>query len=166
MRHIATLVCGLFVVGSLAACGDDNDDTADTAAPTTEAAAETEAPDDDEQPTLGFDGATATYRGPSTLTAGEVTFALENDSDIDVDFVWGRHSEVGHTLDELVAWNDENPGVKPPYIEFSRDIGDTVPAGTATEETQELAPGPHDFVVHDEATGMTWIAGVVQVTDE
>jgi len=50
MRHIATLVCGLFVIGSFAACGDDDDDTTDTEAPSTEAAVETEAPTETEAP--------------------------------------------------------------------------------------------------------------------
>jgi len=46
MRHITTLIGGLFIVGSLVACGDDNDTASTMEAPasTTEAPAMTEAP--------------------------------------------------------------------------------------------------------------------------
>jgi hypothetical protein len=119
--------------------------------------------DDEDQPTLSFDGTAATYRGPTTLDAGEITFLLENDSDIEVVFVWGRHREEGHSADETIAWNDENPGVPPPWVEEARDIGNPVPAGSTTEQSVELQPGPHDLLAFDGDAYVGWIATVVQV---
>ena len=120
----------------------------------------------DDQPTLTFDGAVATYQGPDTIEAGQVTFRLENESDREVVFVWGRHNQEGITEEQQRAWVEENPSSPPPWIEDAGDIGPPVPAGTTVEQTIELAPGPTDLFAWDEIEYVGYPGGTtIRVTD-
>lgn len=118
---------------------------------------------DDDQPTLSFDGETATYDGPATLDAGEISFMLRNDSDVDIGFVWGRHREEGHTVEEASAFAEANPGVPPPWVAEAVDIGEVLPPGASAEVTVTLQAAPHDLIAFEPATRATHVATIIPV---
>ena len=118
--------------------------------------------DSDDRPTLTWDGEAATYQGPDTLEAGEVTLVLKNDSDRDVGFVWGHHVEEGHTMQETLDWVTEHPSSPPPWVGQTADIGPMVEPQTTVERTTTIPPGPTDLLAWD---GTAHPATIILVTD-
>ena len=75
----------------------------------------------DEEPTVAFDGQTATYSGPTSLAAGEITFtfdATEYDSPNGVMFIVAKVTDDSITLEDLEALAATEPasGPIPPFI--------------------------------------------------
>jgi len=73
---------------------------------------------DDDTPTASFDGQSATYDGPTTFDAGEVTFTFDaRDHQPGAAFVFTELRDDSLTFDDLERWGAENSaGVVPPWV--------------------------------------------------
>lgn len=73
----------------------------------------------EEEPTVTFDGTTATYSGPETLEAGTVTFifdAADYESSRAVAFIIAEMTDESLTMEDLEAYSEINPARdKPPW---------------------------------------------------
>ncbi len=118
----------------------------------------------DDQPTIGFDGSEATYSGPEIIEAGEVPFKTENNSDVVVDFLWGRHSEEGITLEQTVAWAESSTD-QPPWVEEGFHLVKDQAANSSGERVSWMTAGTYELVVWEVQAEKAHIAALITVVD-
>jgi hypothetical protein len=137
----------------------------------------------DGNPTLTFDGTTATYDGPATLPAGSVTFTLVNQSDVRAGFLWGRHVDKSDlparqggfdfhgievpedgvfTMEHVNAWPNYSP---PPWVEETWDFPEQQPH-TTIESATDLTVGRYELVGFDPAAQQAYPAAIIEVVEE
>ena len=150
------------VVGIAALARDGDDDVVAVAA---------------EEPTLTFDGTTATYSGPETLQ-GDEPFILTNTSEDDIYFAWGLISDDSITVEDELAWIAANPDSKttPPWLIAWGEIGRVDP-GETVERTASLIKGRNDLaafppITRDPLADMeyrnraSYVAAIIEVTGD
>jgi hypothetical protein len=117
------------------------------------------------EPTLTFDGTAATYSGPETLEAGDVTFTLENTSGQEMVFAWVLLNDDSITLEDEIAWMEENPDSieGPPWVETWNRISEVEP-GEVVEETSYMFEGRNELGAWNDATDDIYIAVFIDVT--
>ncbi len=138
----------------------------------------------DGNPTLTFDGTTATYDGPATLPAGSVTFTLVNQSDVRAGFFWGRHVDKSDlpahqggfdfygievpedgvfTVEHEYAWSADHY-TPPPWSEDRWDFPEQQPH-TTIESATDLTVGRYSLLGADPAAQQAYPAVVIEVIE-
>jgi hypothetical protein len=121
----------------------------------------------DEEPIVAFDGNTATYNGPTTLEAGEITLELENSHDEAVAFGWAMLRDETITVEGARAWAEANPGEAPPFATNYETMAPVLP-GDVIEADMSLVMGATYMVYVGPSTvtgKWTYPAGRIEVTD-
>ena len=94
---------------------------------------------EDAQPTVTFDGQTATYDGPTTFDAGEVTFTFDgSEYERGVAFVIVEVIDDDITLEDFKAWAAENPARSVPPFGGTIFVATTASGDQAFERTVTL----------------------------
>jgi hypothetical protein len=118
---------------------------------------------DDEAPALTFDGATATYIGPTTLEAGTNTFSLDNTHDTAVDFGKVLSTDENLTMEDVRVWSDPNATGQAAWFGGWEVIGVAM-AGEVVDYDIVLSEGTYGLLALDRFTGIFYPAAVIQVT--
>lgn len=107
----------------------------------------------DEEPTIAFDGTTATYSGPTTLEAGTITFSLTNTHDDATDFARVISTDADLTLEEVNAWLAANPEPRgdSPWFGGIDYLG--VMAGQTIDYDSTFSEGTYVLLMMDPFTG-------------
>lgn len=122
-----------------------------------------------EDPTLVFDGSTATYSGPDTFEAGEVTFTLENTTREMVRFGWNVTNDESVTLEEEIAWMETHRGSSyeiPPWVEEYGGIGQVAFMDDVQEASVELPEGKILLIVWNPGENVLHPAAHITVTSD
>lgn len=120
----------------------------------------------DEEPTVTFDGQIATYSGPTSLTAGEITFTFDaTEYDSPVMFVVAEVTDDSVTLEDLEAEAAARPasGSIPPFI---GSVETSLVASEVVEETHVLTGGRWMVSANTspEDTDRVYPAAILEVT--
>jgi plastocyanin len=161
-RFAASAIALAALVGSLAACGDDSDDTG-SKTDDTEAAAPV-----DLTVKATSEGGQFAFDLPAEISGGLVNLTLDNEDNQPHEIAMVKVKD-GTKADDVVGWLDSDGGPVPDAIEYKvAGVGNAAPGQKATS-TQEIEPGTYvyfcTFGDGDEVHYKNGMLGEVEVTD-